>query len=469
MIIKDLKFNLSPNMKINFEDDTTTYSIVVDVVAGFNTYGPSFPRLGGEQFEPYTFTMTTDAPDGFMFNWYLVTGPAAGGQRYVGYEDTTGSGMVQYKSYDITGLPLTPTTNPNNVTTIAGGTIVVNNGTASWTVTLKPDRSFNEGTEQLAVGITRWRPQGPFGDFGILEVLPYTFSSAATVEDTSFVQYPPTTVEYLIVGGGGGGGGTGWYSGYGGTAAGGGGGGGGVKTGNVTVTANVNYTLTVGSGGAGGFGFQDGTNGTGSSIAGSGITTISVSGGGGGAKGAYYVGGSSSYTGKNGSSGGGGSASGTIRGNGGTGISGQGYGGGYAGPWSFATWWPSGGGGGAGGGGGIPSSTTPGTGGAGRTSSIKGTAGLYGQGGPGNYSTRTYDARAPGTTGMGGMGGPANTSSDYTVYRAMAGAPGQIVIRYPLAYKAADYTGVAQYTEAAGYRIYTFYGLGTISWKGGLA
>ena len=455
MIIKDLKFNLSPNMKINFADDANAYNYTYTLLI---TPDPTSPwagapyYAGGENLETYKVELNTNAPDGTVYIWKQV--------GIFGDQFTDAADFVNVQTTTITTL--------SNLQ-VAWGTAVVINGYATWNLVSKPDRSTQEYPETFGILLYPNANLDPAKynnlDFPSGSVAQ---SNYLTVADDSKILPTPTTIEYLIVGGGGGGGGTGWYSGYGGTSAGGGGGGGGVKQGNVTITANVNYKVSVGSGGTGGLGFQDGTNGTGSSIAGSGITTISVSGGGGGAKGAYYAGGSNASTGKNGASGGGGAASGTIRGNGGSGIAGQGYGGGYSGPWSFATWWPSGGGGGAGGGGGIPTSTTPGSGGAGFTSSIKGTAGLYGQGGPGNYSTRTYDARAPGSTGMGGMGGPANTSSNYTVYRAMAGAPGQIVIRYPLTYKEADYTGVVQYTEASGYRIYTFYSTGTISWRGGI-
>ena len=141
----------------------------------------------------------------------------------------------------------------------------------------KPDRSTQEYPETF--GITLY-PNANLDPAKYNNVDfpsgPVAISNFLTVADDSKILPTPTTIEYLLVGGGGGGGGTGWYSGYGGTSAGGGGGGGGVKQGNVTITANVNYTVSVGSGGTGGLGFQDGTNGTGSSIAGSGITTISV-------------------------------------------------------------------------------------------------------------------------------------------------------------------------------------------------
>lgn len=198
-------------------------------------------------------------------------------------------------------------------------------------------------------------------------------------------------VEYLVVGGGGGGGGT----------IAGGGGGGGFVTGSATLAAGNNYSVTVGSGGAGALGWNNspaqGGSGGNSVISGSGLATITANGGGGG--GSYGGGVDTRPALSGGSGGGGGSCSSVAAITGAAGIAGQGFAGGNG----IQNCNNAGGGGGAGGAGGNAVGTVSGAGGAGKSSSITGTAVLYGGGGGGGVRNGSGSVGAAGSGG-GGVG-----------------------------------------------------------------
>lgn len=301
----------------------------------------------------------------------------------------------------------------------------------------------------------------------------WSFPTAAIVTNTENTLATTPTIDYLLVGGGGGGG-NGIYN----RASGGGGGGGGVLYGNaVAVSAATTYSISVGGGG--GYAATPnnaviiGVTGT--------NTTFSL-----GSVIAYGGGGGGSYT-TNSLTGGstGGSAS-TSNGLGGywpnpTG-SGQGYGSGYpvgaAGVNTSAA-----GGGGAGGQGGNGSGGAGGAGGAGRSISITGSAVTYagggggggqstggaagsGGGGAGAAFTATGAAGANGSPFLGGGGGGGaggSTASPYNSARS-GGGSGIAIIRYRDIYaNASSTTGSPTYSLTAGFRIYTWTGVGSIT------
>lgn len=221
--------------------------------------------------------------------------------------------------------------------------------------------------------------------------------SASTVTSINTTTSPSVaSVDYLVVGGGGGGGGA--------TDGGGGGGGGGeVATGSSNV-AIQNYTITVGLGGDGGstsFGTSGGTSSFGA-------IDNAIGGAGGGVDGG---------NGQNGSSGGGGGGDASTSGTGGTGSAGNNGGNGFAsGTLSLRA---GGGGGGSSGAGTNATSGQGGNGGNGTSSSITGTATIYGAGGGGGSSNNTA-----GEGGNSGLGGAGNGGSDSNGFNAEANRGG---------------------------------------------
>jgi hypothetical protein len=215
-----------------------------------------------------------------------------------------------------------------------------------------------------------------------------------------------TSVEYLIVGGGGGGGGA--YD----TGSAGGGGGGLALTGTTSVVPGQTYNIVVGAGGVAGLGtFIGGNRGetSGGSGGDSSFTSIVAGGGGGGNRSRVVV----TNVGFGGSA-----ATGLTPPTGGNGA-GSRVGG------------EDGGGGGGNTTAGGSSTTTPTQsriGGAGLTSSISGSAIVYGAGGTGGIvDGSTTGASAAINTGNGG-GGATSVSSDYK--SGGAGGSGIVILKY---------------------------------------
>jgi hypothetical protein len=271
------------------------------------------------------------------------------------------------------------------------------------------------------------------------------------------------TVDYLVVAGGGGGG----YN------IGGGGGAGGLLTGTgFTVTSGTALTVTVGGGGAGG------TSGVGTNGVGSAFSTISTTGGGGG--GGPY----NSSNAATGGSGGGGQAN-TSGAAGAVGTVGQGYAGGSGS--SNGTNWSAGGGGGSafvGTNASYNSGTstlTAGNGGDGSLLTLNGFSQYYAGGGGGSAFAATN--LTGGTGGMGGGGQGALTSGTPTVSSTVgqintgggggggsyttagsAGGSGVVILRYPQTYAPAMYTtGNPEINYVNGYRVYTWYASGSVT------
>ena len=211
----------------------------------------------------------------------------------------------------------------------------------------------------------------------------------------TFTPLKNLTCDYLVVAGGGGSSGS-----SAGGIGGGGGGAGGYKTsigGSALSLSNSVYTVTVGAGGAAGAYNTDAGNGNDSLFAGSGITTITLTGGGRG------INGYATNTAGNGGSGGGGG----YNKNGGTGISGQGNNGGNG---SIST--SSGaGGGGAGAAGTTVTTDAGGAGGIGLSNSISGSAVYYAGGGGGGGQAGAGFAGGTGGTGGGGNGGGVGSTA----------------------------------------------------------
>jgi hypothetical protein len=203
-----------------------------------------------------------------------------------------------------------------------------------------------------------------------------------------------TTVTYLVVAGGGGGAG-GQASEHGG----GGGGAGGVLTGSTNVSSG-NLSIVVGGGGSGGAANGVGTAGGNSSFAG----TITSTGGGRG--GTYFTDGATT-----GGSGGGAGAGNNLTGANGT--AGQGTKGGNVTSLTTNGRHGAGGGGASTAGGNTVSSgsytITAGAGGDGLSSSITGTAVIYGGGGGGGGSTAAGGSATGGASGGAGGGGNGAT------------------------------------------------------------
>jgi YD repeat-containing protein len=277
----------------------------------------------------------------------------------------------------------------------------------------------------------------------------YGGSATATV---SLTVEAPRTVEALIVGGGGGGGGH--YN-----RPGGGGGGGRVMPLASLQIGPGSYAFTVGAFGVRGpvaLGVSgSGTNGGNSTAFGytalgggggaSGNVGISKVGGSGGA-GAYGVSGSAADSSYGGLGNGGGNPSGN---------------------------WP-GGGGGASSAGANASSANAGAGGAGYSSSISGTAKIYGAGGGGggddqapisggagggNAGSGSQYTGGAGVANFGGGGGGGGNNSG-TSSPGGAGGSGVIIVRYPTGSMTA--TG-GTVTTSGGYTIHTFTSNGTFT------
>jgi hypothetical protein len=265
-------------------------------------------------------------------------------------------------------------------------------GTYSATLTLSPLLPYNTVSGGSA---TRYASGGTWYEAHI-----FTASEAATVTSAGRL------FDYVVVGGGGGGGGN-YYNG--------GGGGGGFSSGSITIPAG-STAITVGAGGAGGASGVSGSAGGSSSI-GSLVT-----------------------------SGGGGAGSGGTGGSVGTGNSGQSANGGNSGAAGGRT---GGGGGGGAGQSGNAGGTVQGVGGNGTSSSITGTATVYGGGGGGAMNANNAYYVAAGGNGGGGsaaadylggavqaVAGTANTGggggagcwSNTTLGRA--GGSGIVIIRY---------------------------------------
>lgn len=251
------------------------------------------------------------------------------------------------------------------------------------------------------------------------------------------------TVEYLIVGGGGGGG----AGGPSGGDSGGAGGGGGVLSGSIDLAVGA-YTVTVGGGGAAA------TSGSNSSVTSIGTAT-------GGGKGGDY-----GAPGSTGGSGGGGGGGGHL---GGAGTSGQGNTGGNGAA--------SGRGGGGGGQSAVGSNgdvSNGGNGAAGLTSSISGSAVVYGSGGGGGGGTGgaggtgagsgansgTGSNATAGTANRGGGGGGGSRTGGGTALTAGAGGSGVVIIRYAGGQAA---LGGDSIVESGGYTIHTFTASGTFT------
>jgi len=285
-------------------------------------------------------------------------------------------------------------------------------------------------------------------------------------------------MEYLVVAGGG----------AGGNYLGGGGGAGGVRSGSFVPTSGVQYTATVGTGGAGvstQANAATSNSGGNSSLAGSGITTISSTGGGG----------AGSYNGGTGASGGSGGGGGLTENSGapagGTGNAGQyspaeGFNGGngtYRSPGNV--YGPAGAGGGASeaGDNGLPNQGIPAgghKGGDGVSSSITGSAVVYGggggcnnyngstanglslggNGGGGNGTNGTVQTGSNGTDGLGGGGGGGSSNGSGSG-KGGDGGDGVVILKIPTLYYTGTTTGSPTISSSGAHTIIKFTGAGT--------
>ena len=273
---------------------------------------------------------------------------------------------------------------------------------------------------------------------GVTEVV-HTFTATGS---STFGLNRSIDVDYLVVAGGGGGGGR----------HGGGGGGGGMLTGTTAISEGTTV-VTVGGGGNGSPFLQSNT-----SINDTAART--QKGGNSEALGLTAVGGGAGrgkadpdfVSDLSGGSGGGGDASSVAGGSGTAGPPLQGYDGGR-GFDNSGVGWSGGGGGGAGDAGGAARAASgdanvgiAGDGGAGRSSSITGTAVLYGGGGGGaNYTGGAAGAATGGggaggsgaagtngTNGRGGGGGGGGHSEGTWAFAGGSGGSGIVVVRYAL-------------------------------------
>ena len=235
---------------------------------------------------------------------------------------------------------------------------------------------------------------------GILKV--YTGTQWAVVgAQTATSAAGPTNIEYLLIAGGGSGGG-------GAAGSGGAGGAGGYLSSSLdSVAPGSSFTITVGAGASSTTIAVKGAAGSNSSIAGSSISTITVTGGG---EGGY----NSSNPGGAGGSGGGGSSNNGSYGTGGSGTVGQGNNGG-AGFIASVYGWCGGGGGGAGSAGETAEgNNNGGEGGSGLTSNITGTGVQRAGGGGGGAWTNGGNGTATDGGGNGGAGaGSGGTSGTF--------------------------------------------------------
>lgn len=258
----------------------------------------------------------------------------------------------------------------------------------------------------------------------------HTFSTSGNLTISGLGSSPSyNTVDYLVVAGGGGGGGSGPAANNRGA---GGGGAGGLLTGNTLLSSTGTIVVSIGAGGAEGINspvdaaVTTGSPGLSSNL--SGLLSVTTVGGGGGGRG--------NYTGEGlpgGSGGGAGSGAAALDGaSGGSGTPGQGYpGGANAQPPTNR----GGGGGGAGGSGyggfsrAPPGALPYGGGGAGISSTISGSSVTYASGGTGSGPSGGPAPAGPAGTGNGGGGGQPVPSGP----GGYAGAPGIVIIRYPIA------------------------------------
>lgn len=251
--------------------------------------------------------------------------------------------------------------------------------------------------------------------------------------------YGVSQIDYLVVGGGGRGGGSQLSTHY----AGGGGGGGGVRYGTVNV-AQSSYSITVGAGQA--VGCSQGRGGN-STLSGADISTISATGGGSGSCNASTSGGGGGIDGYSGGSGGGAGAQVGAWTYGSGNAGGYSPAEGYAGGTSYAhstdaTYQGGGGGGGATQAGANATAACAGRGGDGYSSSITGTALIYGGGGGGG--TRMNSCGGGGGAGGGGAGGlngaQGSAGTDgrggggggTSLYNGNKGGDGTVIVRYLL-------------------------------------
>lgn len=248
------------------------------------------------------------------------------------------------------------------------------------------------------------------------------------------------TISMLLVAGGG--------SGAGQSAGGGGGGGAGgvIYQSAIAVSPATAYSVVIGGGGT------NGTQVSGSSGSNStGFTYTAIGGG------------ACNGTGASGGSGGAGTSSA------GSGTAGQGFSGGLSSS-DGATYTTGGGGGGATAVGTNANSSSGGNGGAGYTSSISGSALVYGGGGGGGGDQRGPKTNGTGGTGGGGGGnyigvggtGTANTGgggggSGYSGGTGGNGGSGICIVSYPGAQRGTGGT----VTSSGGYTIHTFTSSGT--------
>ncbi len=283
------------------------------------------------------------------------------------------------------------------LTTVSGGTLNIQNATA--TGTIAGGVIVSSGTKlqlQHATGITVGAEALSLGTNGLFAATGgavslatiggtayelHTFTTTGTTSLTSSLTLNVAkTVDYLVVGGGGGGGAAQNNNYYGS-----GGGGAGGMLNSSTALSTGTFTVTVGGGGAGGTNTFAGTKGSDSVFG----ALTAVGGGGGGAAGGGAGGSGGSGGGAGGYSGaaGGRTAGPPVQGNLGGAGGGQ----------------DQGSGGGGAGGAGIAVSNNGGTGGIGLQSSITGASTYYaGGGGGGNGS---------GGTGAGGLGGGGGTNA----------------------------------------------------------
>jgi len=353
--------------------------------------------------------------------------------RYIGSPKATGGTITQVGGYTIH-------------TFTSSGTFAVNNSANSLPVAVNDNISAIAGAARVfdprendsdtngdglivarvgpaAHGTVAINPAGdritytPTAGYTGSDSFSYTISdgaASATAIVNAEVAVGPS-IEYLIVGGGGGGARQIIYLA-------GGGGGGGVLTGALALPAET--SVVVGAGGSGAVDYVAPTNGGDSAFGG--LTAV-----GGGA------GGQRAGAGGAGGSGGGGSGVTNAGGDGGAGVPGQGNAGGRAA--GLAGAFAAGGGGGAStGGGGVLSSSQSGFGGAGLTSSIDGTARVYGSGGGGGGASGGTAAGIGGVnagngsaTDNGGSGVANRGGGGYSSGGGGNGGTGVVILRYP--------------------------------------
>ena len=289
----------------------------------------------------------------------------------------------------------------------------------------------------------------PKADGGNVIATDGTYWYHAFLSNGTFTPQVALSADVLVVAGGGGGGSAGG-AGYNGGA---GGGAGGLRVlASQSLASSTAYTCTIGAGGTTALSTVS-TAGVNSSFAGSGFTTINVTGGGFGGRN-----GAADKNGGNGGSGGGSGATSAVAGTAGTGNTGsyspvEGYNGG-TGSSNGVTYDAGGGGGGAGAVGSAGSSGACGAGGAGAnayngttitawlTATNTGSSGyLAGGGGGGGVGSPTAGTAGSGGGGVGSNGGTpgngvANTGSGGGGAGSGAGGTGGsgiVIVRYLVA------------------------------------